>query len=413
MEAIILEQFLRVLYPDVRTWVKEREPTTAAEAARLAELYITAHKGAGSFSYAESLPVARGKSEESGGGSNSQARVLKLTQSKATTPCATYQSVDKEDVICFHCGQPGHTRPLCPLKKPKPTSLCYVPRSVESSPIKCNSQPVRSVLLNGKPVLALADTGCTYTLVQIRYVPRQDWNDTDTVTVCCMHGDNSPLPTAEVYIEVLNQSYLMKVGIAEALPYPILLGTDMPMLPELLQDIEWCGVVTRAQSKQVVQTTLDPDADNALQILPFCSTDIDSDSKEGYRLHQRRGWVADMFDTAEQAKEEVTELELCESDIVIPKDLAQLQREDPTLAACFDQDKQHDDTDILHDEPFVLERGLLYKQTKGGRAPNEKRSILLRHVFKIRTHCFLCVYAHSILINYLKCVVTVVSWWIQ
>ncbi len=361
MEAIILEQFLRVLYPDVRTWVKEREPTTAAEAARLAELYITAHKGAGSFSYAESLPVARGKSEESGGGSNSQARVLKLTQSKATTPCATYQSVDKEDVICFHCGQPGHTRPLCPLKKPKPTSLCYVPRSVESSPIKCNSQPVRSVLLNGKPVLALADTGCTYTLVQIRYVPRQDWNDTDTVF--CMHGDNSPLPTAEVYIEVLNQSYLMKVGIAEALPYPILLGTDMPMLPELLQDIEWCGVVTRAQSKQVVQTTLDPDADNALQILPFCSTDIDSDSTEGYRLHQRRGWVADMFDTAEQAKEEVTELELCESDIVIPKDLAQLQREDPTLAACFDQDKQHDDTDILHDEPFVLERGLLYKQT--------------------------------------------------
>ncbi len=148
MEAIILEQFLRVLYPDVRTWVKEREPTTAAEAVRLAESYITAHKGAGSFSYAGSLPVARGKSEGSGGGSNSQARVLKLTQNKATTPCATYQSVDKEDVVCFHCGQPGHTRPLCPLKKPKPTSLCYVLCSVESSPMKCNSQPVRSVLLN-------------------------------------------------------------------------------------------------------------------------------------------------------------------------------------------------------------------------------------------------------------------------
>ncbi len=70
-------------------------------------------------------------------------------------------------------------------------------------------------------------------------MPRQDWNDTDTVTVCCVHGDNTPLPTAEVYIEVLNQSYLMKVGIAETLPYPILLGTDMPMLSELLQDIEW------------------------------------------------------------------------------------------------------------------------------------------------------------------------------
>ncbi len=99
MEAIILEQFLRVLYPDVRTWVKEREPTTAAEAARLTESYITAHKGAGSFHYAGSLPVAGGKSEGSGGGSNSQARVLKLTQSRATTPFVTYQSVDKEDAV--------------------------------------------------------------------------------------------------------------------------------------------------------------------------------------------------------------------------------------------------------------------------------------------------------------------------
>ncbi len=182
-------------------------------------------------------------------------------------------------------------------------------------------------------------------------MPRQDWNDTDTVTVCCVHGDNTPLPTAEVYIEVLNQSYLMKVGIAETLPYPILLGTDMPMLSELLQDIEWCGVVTRAQSKQAVQKTLDPDADNALQILPFGSADIEieSDPTEDNRLCQRRGWVAGMFDTAEQAKEEATEPELCESDIVIPNDLAQLQREDPTLVACFDQVKQHDDTDILHD----------------------------------------------------------------
>lgn len=78
----------------------------------------------------------------------------------------------------------------------------------------------------------------TYTLVQSRYVHGRDWIDTETVTVCCVHGDNTPLLFAEVYIEVLNKSYLMKVGIAETLPYPILLGTDMPMLVELLQDTE-------------------------------------------------------------------------------------------------------------------------------------------------------------------------------
>ncbi len=34
------------------------------------------------------------------------------------------------------------------------------------------------------------------------------------------------------------------------------------------------------------------------------------------------------------------------------------------------------------------------QSSKGGRTPNENRCIASRHVFKIRTHCFLCVYAH-------------------
>lgn len=383
MEALVLEQFLRVLYPDVRTWVKERGPATAAEAARLAEAYITARKGAGNFRYAGILPSARGKSEGSGDCSNSQAKIVKLTQSKATTHHTTSQNVAKEDVVCFHCGQPGHTRPLCPLKKPKTASLCYVPHSVQSSPMKCNSQPVRSVLLNGRPVLALVDTGCTYTLVQSRYVPREDWNDNETVTVCCVHGENTPLPTAEVYIEVLNQSYLMKVGIAETLPYPILLGTDMPVLAELLQDTEWCGVVTRAQSKQAVQTTSVPDPDDALQTLPFCSTDVEAETgpTEDNRLQQRRDWVADLINTAGQASEDVSEPELCESDIVIPNGLSQLQREDPTLATCFDQSRQSDDT-VLLDGSFVLKHELLYRQTKEGDlqlvVPKAQRSEVLK-----------------------------------
>ncbi len=52
MEAIVLEQYLRVLQPEVRTWVKERNPTTAAQAANLVEVYIAARKGPGNFRYA-------------------------------------------------------------------------------------------------------------------------------------------------------------------------------------------------------------------------------------------------------------------------------------------------------------------------------------------------------------------------
>ena len=38
MEIMVLEQCLRFLYPKVRTWVKEHNPTTAAVAANLVDL---------------------------------------------------------------------------------------------------------------------------------------------------------------------------------------------------------------------------------------------------------------------------------------------------------------------------------------------------------------------------------------
>ncbi|XP_010784578.1 zinc finger and SCAN domain-containing protein 25-like [Notothenia coriiceps] len=44
-EAIILEQMLRILPPEVRAWVKEHEPTEGLAAAKLALQYINARRG--------------------------------------------------------------------------------------------------------------------------------------------------------------------------------------------------------------------------------------------------------------------------------------------------------------------------------------------------------------------------------
>ncbi|XP_073714444.1 uncharacterized protein [Misgurnus anguillicaudatus] len=60
METLVLEQYLQVLHPDVRTWVKEGDPATAEEAASLVEAYIKACKGTGSFCYAGVLSLTRG-----------------------------------------------------------------------------------------------------------------------------------------------------------------------------------------------------------------------------------------------------------------------------------------------------------------------------------------------------------------
>uniref|UniRef100_A0AAR2L7V2 SCAN box domain-containing protein n=1 Tax=Pygocentrus nattereri TaxID=42514 RepID=A0AAR2L7V2_PYGNA len=41
-EILILEQFMRMVSPDMAVWIKEHDPGTAEEAARLAEVYISA-----------------------------------------------------------------------------------------------------------------------------------------------------------------------------------------------------------------------------------------------------------------------------------------------------------------------------------------------------------------------------------
>lgn len=42
-ETILLEQYLRMLRPDLRIWVKENQPQTGEETASLAERYMATH----------------------------------------------------------------------------------------------------------------------------------------------------------------------------------------------------------------------------------------------------------------------------------------------------------------------------------------------------------------------------------
>lgn len=57
-EIIILEQYLRMLSPELQVWIRERDPTTAAEAAALADVFV----------------AARGKNQSWGRKTSSEAR---------------------------------------------------------------------------------------------------------------------------------------------------------------------------------------------------------------------------------------------------------------------------------------------------------------------------------------------------
>uniref|UniRef100_A0A669BUY9 SCAN box domain-containing protein n=1 Tax=Oreochromis niloticus TaxID=8128 RepID=A0A669BUY9_ORENI len=117
-ETIILEQFLRVLQPDVRTWVKEHNPKTGGEAGDLAERYLAAHREPSK----SKMTVGRPRFGEVKPPGVASVESLDTRGGKKPIHCS-----QRYNLICYYCQQPGHKASLCPLRKPKSVELCVVP----------------------------------------------------------------------------------------------------------------------------------------------------------------------------------------------------------------------------------------------------------------------------------------------
>lgn len=108
METVVLEQYLRMLYPEVKTWVKERDPTTASEAV--------ACQMSGAYRYAGLTQAIKDKSEGPGKGSASSCDTYRQVKTfmpftLKPMPAGTHPK-KKAEVVCFNCGEPGHIQPL-------------------------------------------------------------------------------------------------------------------------------------------------------------------------------------------------------------------------------------------------------------------------------------------------------------
>ena len=85
-----------------------------------------------------------------------------------------------------------------------------------------------------------------------------------------MHGDKKPYPTADMYIEVQGQPYLLNIGVVDNLSFPVVLGRDLLVLFDLLHQPQSCNLaVTRAQAK------LGDEPSVTLRALPFYDADLD------------------------------------------------------------------------------------------------------------------------------------------
>lgn len=352
-EIIILEQFLRVLPYEVRTWVKEHEPINGLTAARLATQYQNARRG---------------------GPPRPQSTVARGSKVAERENEGNASLVNSKGLVCFYCQQPGHKASNCPIRKPKLSSLCYVPR--EGDIVKDNtelSDHLLEVMVNGQTVNALVDTGSVMSLIRRCHVQENLIDYSNTNAIQCVHGEQKEYPTTEVTVFVNEQPYLMCVGVVEGLPVDMVLGWDMPVLDELLKmsgkcnapTTVSCPVLTRAKAKAGLQPL--PDFDNSLiqggnkprksrrqcRMEKYLGTPISEVSTEGLEV---RDWK-------------------------IPGNIGQLQAADVTLKPLFDKACEGEAKVMtLGAEMYAVENGVLYVRSDGVKrivVPECYRSLIL------------------------------------
>lgn len=238
-EFVILEQFMRMINTDMAVWIKEHDPATAEEAAKLAERYLAAQRDTQHRFGGRSQ---RWPSKSGGEGGHAQYKMSFTGKQGDRT--------NKQEERCYYCGEVGHTKPFCPSRKIKHSALCYVPRphppptsSPESLQIY-TAEIVTQDLVNGQSAKALVDTGSTQTLIHNSLVPEDEYSTQNAIKVCCVHGEVREYPTAEIYLTVQGQTFLLHVAVSSQLPYEVVLGQDLPILYDLVSQVQSCYAVT-------------------------------------------------------------------------------------------------------------------------------------------------------------------------
>ncbi|XP_073803355.1 uncharacterized protein isoform X4 [Danio rerio] len=346
-EAIILEQYLRMLSPELQVWIRERDPGSASEAASWADVFVAARGRSKPWTFKSggenrSISMGQGRQKTEGQGKPYFGKApgnLSLTS--------------RRPPICHMCGQEGHIKPNCPKNSVQSMHLCFVPKR---NPIPADSTALRMTVVetDGKLLSALIDTGSDQTLMDRRFVPPALIDQRNQLPIRCVHGDERLLPTASISMKVKGQAYVLKVGVSDSLPFPIILGRDLPVLFELLHPAQECNmVVTRSMAKPNEEHV------HTLSTLPFFETEIETGVAK--RRKTRR----------EKIREKVKHNAFKPSvschlpvNFQLPTNIIQMQQSDISLKECLsrsvdaEEEKPEDDKTVT----FVRIKGILYRQ---------------------------------------------------
>nr|XP_054591755.1 zinc finger and SCAN domain-containing protein 12-like [Nothobranchius furzeri]XP_054593720.1 zinc finger and SCAN domain-containing protein 12-like [Nothobranchius furzeri] len=161
-ETIILEQYFRMLSPELQVWIKERNPRDAAEAVSLADAFVAARRRNQSWAY----KAMKKDYTPAPGNTSPTENVGKPCGREKYFPSQTKNLGRKP--VCYLCGKEGHTKPVCPQNPAKLSQMYFVPRG-NHAPNPMNQLLVETTVeIDGQKVKALIDTGSTQSLVHRR-----------------------------------------------------------------------------------------------------------------------------------------------------------------------------------------------------------------------------------------------------
>ncbi|CAI5648356.1 uncharacterized protein LOC112843270 isoform X1 [Oreochromis niloticus] len=321
-----------MLSPELQVWIREHNPGSAMEAARLADVFVAARKKGQAWSH-NAWKASRDtrKIPQQNHLDSANTSTSKTPQSTTRPPKASGKKL-----ICYLCGLEGHTKPMCPRNSAKMVQMCFAPHSnVDPEQESDKSIKMSQIEVNGVLLNALFDSGSSRSLIHSDFAPPNIVLTSDTISICCVHGDEKRYPTADIYIKVQDQMYLLNVGVVNSLPYSAVLGRDLPVLFDLLESeqSEECNVVvTRAQAKQVSTHS------ETLSALPFFNEGFETTVVKPRKTRRQRRQEKFKFLLVET----LTDAEPTSSPLGfnIPTEIAQLQKSDQSLISLFQKAKE-------------------------------------------------------------------------